>query len=104
MSKTTTTRIRMNVSIAGTVAGRDFSAQPGDVCDVESRTAATWIKVGHASLAGPTTPLTARDLNLRDLDMEEGLTRSCEFCEQRSQIVFQNKPLCFQHFRGQVGH
>lgn len=98
-----TTRIRMAVSIAGTVAGRDFSAQPGDVVDVEARQAAKWVAGGHAAAVPPSTPLTSRDLSLADLDAEELLHYRCAWCPdsraQRAEGVYKNLPLCREHFR-----
>ena len=98
-----TTRLRMNVSIAGTdERGRDFSAQPNDVVDVEAGLAKKWIRGGHGSEVPPGTPLTARDLNLRDLDMEEALTRNCRWCNGRATHVLGNFPYCRGHFAAQA--
>ena len=99
-----TLRLRMNVSIAGTdERGRDFSASPGDVIDIEASLAKKWIRGQHGTEVPPGTPLTERDLNLADLDLEEALTRWCEHCPpgRRAETVFRGKPLCRQHARAE---
>jgi hypothetical protein len=95
----------MQVSIAGTDSrGRDFSAQPGDIIDIEAGLAKTWIKVGHAAPV-PDAELTSRDLNLRDLDAEEALTRPCFSCnETRAQLVFQNQAYCQRCYMAVLGY
>jgi hypothetical protein len=100
-----TTRIRMNVSIAGTdERGRDFSAQPGDVIDVETSLAKKWLRGNHGTEVPRGTQLTERDLNLADLDLEEALTRWCEHCPpgKRAETVFRNKALCRRHARAEM--
>ena len=69
------TKIRMLVSIAGTVAGKDFSAQPQQVVSIDSRQAKAWIKSGHAEAVPQNTPLSESD-EFHDLSMEEAL-RDC---------------------------
>jgi hypothetical protein len=97
-----TTRVRMNVSIAGTdERGRDFSAQPGDVIDIEASLAKKWIRGNHGTEVPPGTPLTERDLNLLDLSIEEALQRRCTRCDRRAQTVFKNKPFCSRHARAE---
>jgi hypothetical protein len=98
-----TTRVRMNVSIAGTdERGRDFSAQPGDIIDIEAGLAKKWIRGQHGTEVAPGTPLTSRDLSLADLSIEEALTRNCTHCQRRATTVFKNKPFCASHARAEL--
>jgi len=98
-----TTRLRMNVSIAGTdERGRDFSAQPGDTIDVEAGLAKKWLRGGHGTEVPPGTPLTERDLSLADLSIEEALQRNCRWCNKRARCVLGNQPYCVAHFRSQM--
>lgn len=99
-----TTRVRMNVSIAGTVEGRDFSAQPDDIIDLPANVAKKWIAVRHASPVAPGTPLSERDTDLRDLSAEEALHYRCAACdERRAETVIANKPYCLNCSRGVLG-
>ena len=81
--------------------GRDFSAQPGDIIDVEAGLAKKWIRGGHGTEVAPGTPLTERDLSLADLSIEEALQHRCMHCDRRAQTVFQNKPFCLRHARAE---
>ena len=101
MKRVNTVRLRMNVSIAGTVEGRDFSAQPNDVIDIPADLGKKWIRSGHGTPA-PDAELTERDLNLRDLSMEEALTRACEHCDKRCEIVFRNRGFCNRHYLAEL--
>ena len=97
-----TFRVKITVSIAGTYAGQDFSYQPGDVVDLERDLAVKWVLVGHAERVDDDTPTTERDLDLRDLDIEEALTRPCTHCSRRARFVFQNRPFCAGHYRAEM--
>lgn len=94
-------RVRMLVSIAGGTAGKIFSFQPGEVVDLEdSPQTRAWIQHGHAEKVSQSTPLTDRDLNLRDLDADEALTRRCFACDRRrARFVLRNQAYCPQCFR-----
>ena len=96
------TRIEMRVSIAGTIGGRDFSAQPHDIVDVPADVAAAWIRSGHA-VAAPQAELTSRDLSLADLDAETALTHGCVHCGRRAVTVISNRALCLRHARAELG-
>ena len=92
-------RIRMNVSIASA----QFSHQPGDVVDVDDELAAKWVSGGHAERVSPRTPLSNRNnFDLRDLDADEALSRTCVHCNRRARFVLRNKAFCPQHFRSEL--
>jgi hypothetical protein len=93
-------RVKMQVSIAS----RDWSFQPGEIVDLPDEQARTWIAVGHASRVSPTTPLTSREINLRDLDAEEVLHHRCAHCERRARFVLENRAYCPRHFRAKLSH
>ena len=91
-------RVKMQVSIASST----WSYQPGQVVDIDDEKARTWIKNGHAERVAPGTPLTNREMNLRDLDAEEALNHSCIHCGRRAARVLDNKPLCGAHYRAML--
>jgi hypothetical protein len=82
------------------IASRDWSYQPGEVADVEEPLARTWLANGHAESVPAKTPLTDREINLRDLDADEALSRVCENClHHRARIAFQGRGLCTSCYR-----
>ena len=88
------TKVRMLVSIAGTVAGKDFSAQPQQVVSIDSKQAEAWLRSGHAEPVPQNTPLSESD-EFHDLSMEEALLRVCSNCNARqAQFVLRNRPFC----------
>jgi hypothetical protein len=97
-----TARIRMNVSLAGMVGHRDFSAQPGDVVDVPADLAKKWVRSNLAEPA-PDAQLSDPDVRLADLTAEEALCRNCESCEQRrATTVLRNRAFCRACYRAHL--
>ena len=81
----------MRVSIASS----QFSYQPGEVVDLEDTPQTrAWLANGHAEKVSSKTPLTDRDINLRDLDCDEIRTHGCVHCNRRAAYVFKNQPYC----------
>jgi hypothetical protein len=88
-------KIRMKISLAGTLDGKEFSAQPHQVVDVPADTARQWVRNGHAEQVPESTPISDGSDPLRDLSIEEALRRCCERCQQRrARTVVGNHALC----------
>ena len=92
------TKIRMTVSLAGTVGGRPWDGQPGQVVAVEDKLARQWVRSGLAAEVPQDVPLTSETDALRDLSIEEARTRACEHCELRAEFVLGNLPYCRRHY------
>lgn len=95
-------KLKMEVSIAGTLNGKEFSAQPGEIVDVPTVTAKAWIHARHATPVAANTPITTADDPLRDLSIEEALHRHCAHCAARASFVLRSQPLCRRHFRSKL--
>lgn len=66
------TKVRMKVSLAGTVDGKEVSYQPGQVAFVEATHATAWIAAGHAEAVEVDTPITeAAALETNDFAMHD---------------------------------
>lgn len=66
------TKVRMKVSLAGTIDGKEVSYQPGQVAIVEAAHAAAWIAVGHAEAVEVDMPVTeAAALETNDFAMHD---------------------------------
>ena len=99
----TKTKVRMLVSLAGTVSGDpNFSAQPQQVVAVDAATAAQWIRSGIAGAVPKSTPLSNGDI-FDEISAEEARRRVCSSCEQRrGQYALRGKALCPQCFRAHI--
>ena len=95
-------KLKMEVSIAGMLNGKEFSAQPGQIIDVPTVTAKAWIRAGHGVSVPESTPVTDGSDPLRDLSIEEALQRHCVHCATRAAFVLRNQPLCARHFRSEM--
>ena len=90
-------KLRMNVSFAST---NGFSAQPGDIVEVNTDLAKQWIRSGHGTRVSDSTPLRSVDDPLIDLSMEEALRHRCSSCDaQRASRVIGNRPFCARCYR-----
>lgn len=97
------TKIEIRVSIAGTVDGDpNWSAQPGDIVEIDSATATKWVASKLAVRAAKDAPLTSQNNLLLDLTAEECLRRNCTHCQRRAKFVLRNKPYCPGHFRAEL--
>jgi len=97
------TKVRMLVSLAGTVGGDpNFAAQPQQIVSVDKDTAEKWARSGLATAVPQDTPLSESDI-FDEISAEEARRRVCSNCEKRrGRYALRGKALCPVCFRAHM--